>query len=140
MIKLKRINNDVHFEAFNEDGNSIHMDGSPDIGGEGKGVRPMETLLMAIAGCSSIDVVLILKKMRQKLEDLEVEVVGERVDTIPRVFKSIHIKYILTGNLKEKKVAEAVRLSMEKYCSVSKMIEKAAEITYEYEIKPGNEV
>lgn len=140
MIKLKRLNDAVHFEASNEEGNTIQMDGTAEIGGEGKGVRPMETVLMAIAGCSSIDIVMILKKMRQKLEDIEVEVDGQRVDTIPRVFKSIHIKYILTGNLKEEKVAEAVRLSMEKYCSVSLMIQKAAEITYEYEIRPGNEV
>ncbi len=140
MIKMKRLNDAVHFVATNEEGNSIHMDGSAKIGGEGKGVRPMETVLMAIAGCSSIDIVMILKKMRQNLEDIEVEVNGEKVETIPQVFKTIHIKYILTGNLKEEKVAEAVRLSMEKYCSVSKMIEKAAEITYEYEIKPGNEV
>lgn len=140
MIKLKRLNDAVHFEASNEEGNTIQMDGTAEIGGEGKGVRPMETVLMAIAGCSSIDIVMILKKMRQKLEDIEVEVDGQRVDTIPRVFKSIHIKYILTGNLKEEKVAEAVRLSMEKYCSVSLMIQKAAEITYEYEIRPSNEV
>ena len=135
-INLKRVNNAVHFVSTNEDGASIDIDGSPSIGGEGKGVRPMEMLLMAAAGCSSIDIVLFLKKMRQDLQDLEVSVEGdkEKMDTYSE-FKTIHLHYTLTGNLKKEKVEKALALSIEKYCSVSKALEKTAKITYSYEIK-----
>ncbi|MEL6925951.1 MAG: OsmC family protein [Bacteroidota bacterium] len=134
-VSLKRLNQAMHFESTNEDGNSIQMDGSPDIGGEGKGVRPMELLLMAAAGCSSIDVVLLLKKMRQDLQDIQVEVEGDKVklDTYSE-FKTIHLHYTLTGNLKPEKVEKAISLSVEKYCSVSKALEKASKITYSFDI------
>ena len=141
-INLKRLNQAVHFESTNESGNSIHMDGSDSIGGEGKGVRPMELLLMAAAGCSSIDIVSLLKKMRQDLQDLEVDVEGDKqkVGTYSE-FKAIHLHFTLTGNLKEDKVKKAIALSIEKYCSVSKTLEKTAEITYSYTIKsPVHEV
>jgi len=125
----------MHFESTNEDGNSIHMDGSVDIGGEGKGVRPMELLLMAAAGCSSIDVVMLLKKMRQDLKDLRVEVEGDKVklDTYSE-FQAINLHFILSGNLKPEKVEKAISLSVEKYCSVSKTLEKTAKVTYSFEI------
>ncbi len=134
-VSLKRLNNAMHFESTNEDGNSIHMDGSPDIGGEGKGVRPMELLLMAAAGCSSIDVVMLLKKMRQDLKDLRVEVEADKVklETYSE-FQSINLHFILSGNLKPEKVEKAISLSVEKYCSVSKALEKTAKITYSFEI------
>ena len=135
-INLKRVNNAVHFVSTNEDGATVHIDGSPSIGGAGNGVRPMEMLLMAAAGCSSIDVVMILKKMKQELIDLEVSVEGnkEKVGTYAE-FKTIHLHYTLTGNLKESKVQKALALSIEKYCSVSKTLEKTAKITYSYTIK-----
>ena len=113
---------------------TVHTDSSPDAGGEGKGVRPMEMIMMAVASCSSIDIVLILEKMRQKLDDIKVEVTGERVDTVPKVFKKIHVTYHLYGEIKEKKAAQAVQLSMEKYCSVSKMLEKSVEITTSFTV------
>ena len=96
----------------------------------------MELLLMGIAGCSSIDIVMILEKMHQPLEDLEIIVDGTRAeDQIPKVFTAIHLKFIFTGALKDNKVKQAIDLSLEKYCSVSKMLEKTATISYEYEIK-----
>jgi putative redox protein len=77
-INVKRLNDNFHMEATNEEGNALQMDGSPDIGGEGKGMRPMQLLLAGIGGCSAIDVILILKKQKQVIESFEVEVEGER--------------------------------------------------------------
>ncbi len=134
-IKLKRLNQAVHFECSNEDGLTVHADGSPDIGGEGKGVRPMQLLLMSHAACSSIDVVTMLKKMRQPLEDIQVEVNGERDTTqIPAVFNKIHLHYLLKGNVSRESAEKAIRLSVEKYCSVGVMLAKTAEITWTVEI------
>ncbi|MCL4106503.1 UNVERIFIED_CONTAM: hypothetical protein GTU68_030461 [Idotea baltica] len=95
----------------------------------------MELLLMSMAGCSSIDIVSILDKMRQGLETLDVQVEGFREEgAVPAVFTKIHIHYVLSGDLKEAKVKQAIDMSLGKYCSVSKMLEKAAEITSSYEI------
>jgi putative redox protein len=134
-VNMKRVNDKVHFRAYNSAGNIASMDGSPGIGGEGKGVRPMELVLMAMAGCSSIDIVLILEKMRQKLENLDVEVEGFREEgAVPEVFTKIHIHYLVSGDLKEEKVKKAIDMSLGKYCSVSKMLEKSVEITSSYEL------
>ena len=134
-IRLKRLNDAVHFESTNEDGLSLQFDGTPEVGGEGKGVRPMEGVLMSLAACSSIDVVDILKKMRQSLTHLEVEVEGKRAeDQVPKVFTDIHLHYILGGDLKEEKVARALELSVTKYCSVIKMLEQTVKVTYDYKI------
>ncbi len=134
-VNMKRVNDKFHFRAYNSNGNIASMDGSPAIGGSGKGVRPMQLLLMAMAGCSSIDIVMILKKMRQNLENLDVEVEGfSEEGAVPSVFTKIHIHYVLSGDLKEEKVKKAIDMSLDKYCSVSKMLEKAAEITSSYEI------
>lgn len=134
-VFIKRLNDAMHLQASNEEGLSIEMDGSPEIGGKGKGPRPMQVLLMSLAGCSSMDVLSILQKMRENVEDYQVEVSGHREEgAVPAVFTKIHIHYILKGPLKEENVSKAIRLSMEKYCSVSKMLEKTAEITYSHEI------
>ena len=77
-INIKRIDDNFNMEATNDTGNSIIMDGSPDIGGAGKGMRPMQLLLAAVGGCSAIDVILILKKQKQIIESFEIEVDGER--------------------------------------------------------------
>ncbi len=134
-VHLKRQDQAVHFLGTNSIGNSISIDSSAVGPKESKGVSPMELLLMGIAGCSSIDIVMILEKMRQPLDDLEIIVEGKRREEIPRTFTDIHLKFIFIGNLKVDKVESAIQLSMEKYCSVSKMLEKAATITHEYEIK-----
>ncbi len=92
----------------------------------------MDMLLRGIAGCSSIDVVMILKKQKIELEDLQVEVEGFREDgAVPNVFKKIHLNFMLKGDVTPQKALRAVELSMDKYCSVAKMLEKAAEISYE---------
>lgn len=135
-IKLSRINNAVKFKAINEQQNEIILDGSPSIGGLNEGMRPMETLLSALAGCSAMDVVSLLNKMRQPLEDLEIEVEGTRAeDMVPAVFTNIHLKFILTGNLDEKKVEKAIGMSVDQYCSVGRMIENKANIKWSYSIK-----
>ena len=128
-ISLKRINENYLFETVNERGNIVLLDNKTDE--EPKGASPMDLLLRGIAGCSSIDIVMILRKQNHELEDLLVEVDGYREDgAIPNVFKKIHLDFILKGDVPAAKVERAVKLSMDKYCSVSKMLEKAAEISY----------
>ncbi|WP_428353908.1 OsmC family protein [Methyloprofundus sp.] len=123
------------FLAESESGHAIVIDGPPEIGGKNMGVRPMEMLLLGMGGCTSIDVMQILQKGRQNVTDCVAEISAERVDTIPKVFSKIHVHFIITGKgLKEAVVARAVKLSAEKYCSASIMLEKAVEISHDFEI------
>ncbi len=117
-------------------GHAIVMDGPPDHGGRNLGVRPMEMLLLGMGGCTAFDVMLILKKSRQLVDDCEVTLAAERGDDEPKVFTRIHVHFIVTGQgLKEKQVARAVSLSAEKYCSASIMLGRAGvEISHDYEI------
>ena len=116
-------------------GHSITMDGPPEIGGDNLGVRPMEMLLLGVAGCTMIDVVTTLKKMRQELTHCETKVNAERADDHPKVFTDIHIQFLVKGNdLDSKKVEKAITLSAEKYCSASIMLGKTASITHDFEI------
>jgi putative redox protein len=119
------------FVATNASGASGVIDGPDDMGGENAGLRPMETLLSALAGCSALDVIHIMKKQRQNLDRLEVEVAGERADAIPAVFTSIHLRFKAYGPIELLKLQQAVALSLEKYCSVSKMLQPAVDITAE---------
>lgn len=134
-IELKRLNDAFHFEAANENGNSVHIDASPDIGGTNQGMRPMQMLLAAMGGCSAIDVVNILKKQKQDLKDIKVTVTGEREQgAIPSLFTEVHAHYKLFGNLDKDKADKAVSLAVDKYCSVAKTLEKTARVTYSFEI------
>lgn len=134
-IELKRLNDAFHFEAANENGNSVYMDASPDIGGTNKGMRPMQMLLAAMGGCSSIDVVNILKKQKQDLKDIKVTITGEREqNAVPSLFTEVHAHFRLYGKLDKDKAAKAVTLSVDKYCSVAKTLEKTAKVTYSFEI------
>jgi putative redox protein len=136
-IELKRLNDAFHFEAANENGNSVHIDASPDIGGTNKGMRPMQMLLAAMGGCSTIDIVNILKKQKQDLKDIKVTVTGEREkDVVPSLFIEVHAHFRLYGNLDKDKAGKAVSLSVDKYCSVAKTLEKTAKVTYSFEIIP----
>ncbi|MGD8427821.1 MAG: OsmC family protein [Balneolaceae bacterium] len=123
-------------EAQNEEGGIVRMDGSTSIGGIEGGFSPMQLLLAGVGGCSAIDIIGILEKQKQDLQDLKVEVDGDRKkrDTYSE-FTKIHLKYIFTGDLEERKVERAINLSLDKYCSVSKTLEKTSEITHSYEIK-----
>lgn len=125
----------VNFIASTESGHEINMDGSDTIGGENKGARPMETVLAGLGGCSAMDVMSILKKSRQEVTDCQIEIDAERADAIPAVFIRIHMHYRIHGSgLDQRKVDRAISLSMEKYCSVTRMLEKTAEITSSFEI------
>ncbi|MDC0492402.1 OsmC family protein [Candidatus Pseudothioglobus singularis] len=118
-----------------DSGHTITMDGPPESGGENLGVRPMEMLLLGVAGCTMIDIVTTLKKMRQDLSHLETKINAERATDHPKVFTDIHIQFILKGqNLDEKKVDKAITLSAEKYCSASIMLGEAATITHDFEV------
>lgn len=137
-IELTRLNDAFHFEASNEQGNKVQMDASPDIGGTNQGMRPMQLLLAAMGGCSSIDVVNILKKQKQDLKDIRVTVTGEREkDAIPSLFTEVHAHFKLYGKLDKDKANKAVTLSIEKYCSVAKTLEAKAKITYSVEVIPA---
>ncbi|GAB5409859.1 MAG: OsmC family protein [Balneolaceae bacterium] len=127
---------DFHMEAGNEEGGKIRMDGNTNIGGLEGGMSPMQLLLAGIGGCSAIDVISILEKQKQDIKSLKVEVDADkqRVDDSYSEFKTIHMHFILTGNLDEKKVKRALDLSITKYCSVSKALEKGSEISYNFEI------
>ena len=116
-------------------GHAVVMDGAPEHGGRDLGIRPMEMLLLGVGGCTAFDVVSILKKSRQAIVDCEVMVDSERAEEVPKVFTRIHIHFIISGNnLDPSKVENAVSLSADKYCSASKMLEKAAQITHDFEI------
>jgi putative redox protein len=119
------------FTASNHAGASIVIDGPADMGGENAGLRPMETLLAALAACSAMDVLLIMKKQRQNLERLEIEVDGERADAVPAVFTAIHVRFKGYGPIDLKQFQKAVDLSIEKYCSVTKMLQPTVSITSE---------
>jgi len=125
----------VSFAGQSESGHTVVMDGPPDSGGRNLGVRPMEMLLLGLGGCSAFDVVHILRKGRQHLTDCVAEIDATRADTDPKVFTRIHVHFIVSGrSLDPKRVAQAVSLSAEKYCSASIMLGKVAEITHDFEI------
>jgi len=137
-IQLKRLNNDYHFETTNERGHVVHLDNKGET--VAHGASPMELLLMGIAGCSGIDIVMILKKQHLELEDLQMEVEGRRKDdgSIPNTFTNIHVKVFLKGEIPENKARRAVDLSFETYCSVAKMLEKVAAVSYEVSLNGKN--
>jgi len=127
---------DATFLGESGSGHAVVMDGPPDYGGRNLGVRPMEMLLLGMGGCASFDVVLILNRSRQAITDCVAEIEAERAAQEPKVFTAIHVHFIVTGKgLDEKRVARAVELSAEKYCSASIMLGKTATITHDYEIR-----
>jgi putative redox protein len=137
-IHIERLDNAFHLRATNESGNTVETDGSPAIGGSNKGMRPMEMLLSSLGACSSIDVINILNKMHQPLQDIKITLQGEREkDAIPSLFTDIHVKFDLYGDLDVDKAKRAVDMSMEKYCSVTKILEKTAKVTWEANVIAG---
>jgi putative redox protein len=125
----------VCFVGQSGSGHSVVMDGAPAAGGGNLGFRPMEMLLIGLGGCTSFDVVEILRKGRQSLTGCEVRVEAERAETVPKVFTKIHLHFVVTGqDLDPAKVKRAIELSAEKYCSASAMLDKVAEITFDFEI------
>ena len=123
--------------STNIDGHELIVDALEDKGGTNKGPSPMKLLLASLMGCTTMDVVYILRKMRLDFTDVSVEVTNlERAEEHPKIFTKIHLSFKIKGNnLKENKVHEAVKLSQEKYCSVAGMLRDASEITYDVEIE-----
>ena len=118
------------FSNTTPSGHQIKMDASPDVGGENSGARPTELLLNAVAGCTGIDIISILKKMRLEPTNFKMDVSGDRADDHPKRFTNISIHYALEGNLPEDKVVRAIQLSNDKYCSVSHSLSSEISVTY----------
>lgn len=137
-IELSRVQHDFGFEAKDAYGHIVHMDTSPDSGGHNFGVRPMQMLLMGLAGCSAIDVISILKKQRQEVRDYKMVVRGEReAGVTPSVWKDIHIEFHIYGDVDLDKAQRAVELSMDKYCSVSATLKLAgAKLSWDVFVHP----
>ena len=138
-IELKRVNEAVHFEGSAPSSNiKVQIDGSPQMGGLGLGVRPMELVLMALASCTSLDLGSILQKQRQNIEDLSVIAEGIRTDKIPQVFTAIHLTIKLRGDIDKAKADRAAELAVKKYCSVHDMLAAGGvDISYSVSINEG---
>jgi len=132
-IELKRKSGNFHMEASSENGRSVQFDGSSKIGGNNEGVSPMQSLLMAMGGCSAIDVVMILQKQKQEIVDFQISIDGKREEgKEPSLWKTVHAHFKLTGKIDVDKAQRAVALSINKYCSVAATLRAAgATITYE---------
>lgn len=141
-IELTRKNEAFHFQAVGASNVEVNIDASENIGGQNKGARPMELLLMGLGGCTAIDVILILKKQRQTITDLKIKVSGTR-ETIPGTemtpFKAINIHFMFEGELSPEKAQKAIALSMEKYCSATAQFSATATITHSLAIN-GQEI
>lgn len=132
-MHLKREQGAFGMTALNDDGQTIRMDASPGIGGEGWGLRPMETVLAGLGGCSAIDIISILRKQKQEPEAFEVALEAQRDPSqTPSVFRQIHVIFRYRGAPHDK-VVRAAALSMEKYCSVTAMLQATATITHSVE-------
>lgn len=118
------------FEATSGTGGKLVVDGSPEIGGEGRGMRPMELLLSSVASCSAMDVLHILRKQREPLEHLRVEIEGTRKDAVPSPFTHMKMVFVVRGAVDEHKLERAVRLAVEKYCSARANL-GGVEVTWE---------
>jgi putative redox protein len=126
----------LRFVATDSMGHSIVLDASKQVGGEDSGFSPLQLLLAALGGCTGIDIVDLMRKQRQQVDDLEIIVSGERVEEPPRVYKNIHVEYKIKGkDIKEKAVQRAIQLSEEKYCSVGAMLKAKANVTSNYVIQ-----
>jgi putative redox protein len=136
MVKAKvTLLGDMQFTGAASSGHTLIMDAEDESGGHNKGFRPMELLLVGFGGCSGMDVVSILRKKRQQVSGLEINVKGEKSDTDPKIYKKVHIEYVIKGKGVEKEAVErAIDLSLKKYCSVGATLAKAGTITHSYRI------
>ncbi len=126
---------DMQFSGRATSGHSLAMDADDSSGGHNAGFRPMELLLVGFGGCSGMDVISILRKKRQPVSGLEVNVRGEKSDDHPRIYKEVHIEYVVKGKgVGTEAVERAIALSLDKYCSVGATLAKAGTITHSYRI------
>lgn len=132
-VTLERENEAVHFVARTDGGGVVPIDGSPAAGGQGLGARPMELLLAGLGGCSGVDLVGILVKQREAVTGITITVEGEREEgKEPSLFRRIHVHFAIRGPKEESNVARAVELSMAKYCSVARILERSATISWSH--------
>lgn len=125
----------VRFRLTSGSGHSTTSDGPPEEGGENAGMRPMEMVLLGMGGCTAFDVAQILRKRRHEPELLEIDLEADRAEEVPKVFTRIHLKYRVKGNgISEREVQRAIELSLEKYCSATRMLASTAEITFNFEV------
>ncbi len=137
-IEINRVDEDFRMEAINEKGSSLFMDAGEADGGHDSALRPMQLLLAALGGCSAIDLISILRKQREPLKDLKITVTGEReAGKVPALYTEAHVHFKLYGDINPDKAERAVELSVEKYCSVAKTLEKSATVTHSFEIIPA---
>jgi putative redox protein len=132
-VVLNRLDQDFHFEAKGSSPIPVHIDAAEGIGGHNAGARPMELLLMGLGGCTAIDVILILKKQRQIIEDFQISVSGDREKiegTEKSPFNQINIQFELKGQIDGNKALKAIQMSMDKYCSATAQLEPSATITH----------
>jgi putative redox protein len=132
-INLNRISGDFGFEATDANGHKVHLDTSDETGGQNFGVRPMQMLLMGLGGCSAIDIVMILKKQRQTVDNFSMKITGEREPgKEPSLWQNVKIIFMLSGNIEKEKAERACQLSMNKYCSVAETLKKSGtDLTWE---------
>ena len=134
-INLIRKSGKFNFEAENAGGFKVELDAKAEIGGEGKGFRPMEMLLIGLGGCSGIDMVNVLSKQKEPLDDLKINIKATRKDQeMPPIFDVIDIHFDLYGTLNVQKVERALALTFEKYCSVSNILGRSATLNFTYTI------
>ena len=135
-IEMHRVKGDFGFVAKDMHGHTVQMDTSDETGGENFGVRPMQMLLMGLGGCSAIDIVTILKKQRQQVDDFKIEIEGEREQgKEPSLWQNIRVKYLLTGKIEPEKAKRACELSMGKYCSVAAtLLQSGSKITWSVKV------
>ena len=134
-IELLRVDDAFRLEAKNSRGDILYSDGSASIGAGEDGWRPMELLLVSLAGCSSIDVISILKKQRQKVDKFSIEVSGTRKDGVPAPYETINVHFKVKGEVKESKLEKALELTKGKYCSVYFSLHPDIEVTYSYSLE-----
>jgi len=125
----------LRFLGISGTGHEIIMDASDEFGGKDAGARPIELLLVGLAGCTGMDVASILKKMRQPLTGYRVRVTGERAETEPQIYTHVVVEHILQGDLDEDKVAHAVELSDEKYCSAIATLRGVAKVESKWTVE-----
>ena len=135
-ITINRVSGDFGFEASDTNGHVVRLDSSPETGGANYGVRPMQMLLMGLGGCSGIDVVSILKKQRQEVTGFSMKIDGEREKgKEPSIWETVHIEFMLTGNIDEDKAFKACTLSIDKYCSVAETLRRGGtKITWNVQV------
>jgi putative redox protein len=130
-LKLNLIEEPFVFEVKNEDGAICLIDGSPEIGGKNKGLRPMQLLASSIAGCASIDILLILRKQKIELTHFSIEIESKRADAVPAIYEEINLIFTVNKEVNKEKLERAIKLTLEKYCSVSSSLKEDINVIFE---------